>query len=76
MITGHKHGISTAEGGKTMNKMYFNNGLRLQCLDVEGLCMEQLRRSVASFQNLLPTEKMKNRIPLWLASVWAAGRPG
>ena len=43
-----------------MNKMYFNNGLRLQCLDVEGLCMEQLRRSVASFQNLLPTEKIKN----------------
>ncbi len=43
-----------------MNKMYFNNGLRLQCLDVEGLCMEQLRRSVASFQNLLPIEKIKN----------------
>ncbi len=43
-----------------MNKMYFNNGLRLQCLDVEGLCMEQLRRSVVSFQNLLPTEKIKN----------------
>ena len=43
-----------------MNKMYFNNGLRLQCLDVEELCMEQFRRSVASFHNLLPIEKIKS----------------
>lgn len=43
-----------------MKKMYFNNGLRMQCLDVRDLSMEQFDRSVASFSNLLPAEKIKN----------------
>lgn len=43
-----------------MNKMYFNNGLRMQCLDVEHLSMIQFDRSVASFADLLPVDKIKN----------------
>lgn len=43
-----------------MLKMYFNNGLRRQCLDVEPLSMEQFERSVASFNGLLPVETIKN----------------
>lgn len=43
-----------------MKKMYFNNGLRLQCMDVKTLSMEQFDRSVASFAGLLPAEKIKN----------------
>lgn len=43
-----------------MNKIYFNNGLRMQCLDVESLSMVQFDRSVESFAGLLPVEKIKN----------------
>lgn len=43
-----------------MNKMYFNNGLRMQCLNVEFLSMVQFDRSAASFAALLPVEKIKN----------------
>lgn len=43
-----------------MHKMYFNNGLRRQCLDVEPLCMEQFTRSVSSFCGLLPESTIKN----------------
>lgn len=43
-----------------MNKIYFNNGLRMQCLDVEHLSMVQFDRSAASFASLLPAEKIKS----------------
>jgi len=43
-----------------MNKIYFNNGLRMQCLDVKELSMVQFDRSVDSFSGLLPVEKIKN----------------
>lgn len=43
-----------------MYKKYFNNGLRMQCLDVESLSMVQFDRSVASFAGLLPAEKIRN----------------
>lgn len=43
-----------------MDKIYFNNGLRRQCLNVQPLSMEQFDRSVASFQALLPVETIKN----------------
>lgn len=43
-----------------MNKIYFNNGMRMQCLDVQTLSMIQFGRSVASFTGLLPEEKIKN----------------
>lgn len=36
-----------------MDKIYFDNGLRRQCLNVQTLSMEQFDRSVESFQNLL-----------------------
>lgn len=43
-----------------MFKMYFNNGLRMQCLDVEPLSMVQFDRSVESFTGLLPVEKIRS----------------
>ena len=43
-----------------MDKIYFDNGLRRQCLNVQPLSMEQFDRSVASFESLLPEEKIKS----------------
>lgn len=43
-----------------MNKIYFNNGLRMQCLDVESLSMVQFDRSVESFSRLLSEEQVKS----------------
>lgn len=48
------------KGGNIVNKIYFNNGLRMQCLNVEPLSMTQFDRSLASFRTLLPVEKIKN----------------
>lgn len=42
-----------------MDKIYFNNGLRRQCLDVQHLCMEQFDRSVETFQTLFSAEKLR-----------------
>lgn len=43
-----------------MDKIYFDNGLRRQCLNVQPLSMEQFDRSVESFQKLLSTGELCN----------------
>lgn len=42
-----------------MQKEQFNNGMRMQCLDVETLSMVQFDLSVASFKGLLTDERIK-----------------
>lgn len=42
-----------------MDKIYFNNGLRMQCLDVHPLSMEQFDRSVESFRKILSMKEIQ-----------------